>query len=273
MRRALGLFAAALLSTGCGAAVPSSPGTTVSDVTEAPSGTPTSAPSAAVEAWDLVWFSDSSVAAAVDAYATKIQERLGVTVRVHNFWGPAERGSAVFIAEMTEVAAVEQAIVDAEVIILYANPARTSAGDALAAACVFETQGGIPPENYTAADFKEFAERLQFLYGRIFELRSGRTAVIRAVDAYVASLADWKAAGIERECTSGWEAWTSLSRSVASEYGVPMASMYDAMNGPKHDQDPKDQGLIGPDGVHPSEAGTVAQVAVLDALGYDPISR
>ena len=51
----------------------------------------------------------------------------------------------------------------------------------------------------------------------------------RAVDAYVASLADWKAAGIERECTSGWEAWTSLSRSVASEYGVPMASMYDVV--------------------------------------------
>jgi hypothetical protein len=47
-----------------------------------------------------------------------------------------------------------------------------------------------------------------------------------------------------------------------------MASMYDAFNGPDHDQDPVAKGYIGDDGEHCSDAGKAAQVDVLDALGY-----
>jgi len=41
---------------------------------------------------------------------------------------------------------------------------------------------------------------------------------------------------------------------------------------PEHDEDPVDEGYVGADGLHPSAEGNAAQVVVLDALGYDPIT-
>jgi hypothetical protein len=70
-----------------------------------------------------------------------------------------------------------------------------------------------------------------------------------------------------------WELWTGMAREVAAGYEVPMASMYDAFNGPGHDVDPTDNGLIGADGMHPNDAGRHAQVDVIDALGYEPVDR
>lgn len=273
-RHPLAVLATLILVAGCGTAgTPSPTGTPTSSSSAHPTSPTSSATSpAAAEAWDLVWFSDSNVAGAAELYAAKIHERLGVDVLLHNFWGPSVRGSAVFIAEMSEVDAVEQAIKEAEVIVLYANPARTTTGDALGQACIWEMDKS-KPQTYTAADFTDFADHLRFIYDRIFELRAGRTAVIRALDAYVGTLPAWKAAGIERQCTASWEAWTSTARVVAGEYHVPMASMYDAFNGPRHDQDPAASGLIGADGAHPSEAGSALQASLLDALGYDPVKR
>ena len=266
---AAGVAAVALVA-GCGSATSGPPST-------GPGAGPTSSPTVATtatsspEVWDLVWFSDSSASLAA-LWASRIEAVNGVQVRVHDFWGPSIRGSASFIGELTEVEAVEQAIVEAEVIGLYANPARTTAGDELGAACAFDIGSRTPPA-YTARDFAEYADQLRFIYDRIFELRGGRTAIIRAVDAYVPILAEWRTAGIEKACTAGWEAWTSVARTVAADYGVPMASIYDAFNGPGHDQNPADKGYIGEDGAHPSDAGSAAQVAVLDALGYEPVTR
>lgn len=224
------------------------------------------------EYWDLVWFSDSSATVA-ELWAARIEDVTSVKVTVHDFWGPAIRGSASFIADLTEVEAVAEAIAGAEVIGLYANPALTVAGDALADACRSGDPTGDPPRVFTEADFDEYADLLRFIYRRILELRQGQPTVIRAVDLYVPVISGWRAAGIEQACTASWEAWTSAARRVASEYGVPMASMYDAFNGPDHDQDPVAKGYIGDDGEHCSDAGRAVQVDVLDALGYDAIVR
>lgn len=280
MSRSVCVVLAAVLAAGCAnvpsasVASPSTPGGPSAPPPSAspPAAQPTASPTAV---FDLVWFSDSSVDAA-ELLAPRIEQALGVEVRIHDFWGPATRGSAVFIAEMTEVEAVEQALVDAEMIVLYANPALTEAGDKTGEVCIPpDPTPRDPPPVFTSADFEPFAERLRFIYDRIFYLRGARTrtVIIRAVDAYVASLSHWKLAGIEPECTADWEAWTSTARAVAAEFGVPMASMYDAFNGPNHDEDPLAKGLLGPDRMHPSAAGSKLQVDVLDALGYAPVGR
>ncbi len=270
-RRCWAVLAGLIVVAGCGGTPVTPPGTAPGSASSVPSGAATSAPPTTAQAWDLVWFSDSSIHGAAQPYAAKIQERLGVTVRLHDFGGSGAHGSASFIAELLDLQAVSQAIQEAEAIVLYTNPARTAAGDAVAAACM-EGVKDHPPKLYTAADFKEFADVLRSIYEQIFEIRSGKTVALRAVDLYVPVLAGWTAAGVERECTADWETWTSVLRSVAAEWDVPVASMYEAFNGPKHDQDPKEKGLISSDGVHPSEAGTALEVATLDALGYEPIT-
>lgn len=275
----------AIVLAGCAASSPSPTPTTVPVAPSAPTATSPAAATgpaspapnpvatgAAAEPFDLVWFSDSSAAVA-DLMAQRIEQRLGVEVRVHDFWGPGHRGSAAFIADMTEVAAVEDALVDAEMIVLYANPGGTPAFDATPELC-FAPEAPVEklPKAQTAADYAPFAERLRFIYDRIFNLRVGRPTIIRAVDAYV-PLEMWRAAGVAEWCSVMWETWTSVARDVAAAYDVPMASMYDALNGLAHDQDPVDKGYIGDDGVHLGDAGQAAQVDVIDALGYDPIEH
>lgn len=80
----------------------------------------------------------------------------------------------------------------------------------------------------------EYAGQLRAIFDRIFELRAGQPTIM---------------------------------------YDVTIASIDGLFNGPGHHEDPVDKGWIGPDGVHPSEAGTAAQVDFLDSLGYDPVHR
>ncbi|MGB5186668.1 MAG: hypothetical protein WBO84_06035, partial [Acidimicrobiia bacterium] len=106
----------------------------------------------------------------------------------------------------------------------------------------------------------------------VFELRAGQPTVIRVADEFAAPIADWREAGIEAECTAGWEAHAGVVREVADEYGAAAASWYDAFNGVDHDQDPREKDLIASDGWHQSPEGVAAQAEVLHVLGYDTVT-
>lgn len=238
------------------------------------SGRPTTtSPSAPTERWDLVWFSDSSGFDLASLWAERMEQDLGVEVRVHDFSRPGEEGSAVATLDRIETEPeVRDALTGAEVIGLNANPAGAVPGDDDADVCVTTSRvPRDPPAPSSIEDLEPYAELLRSIYEHIFELRAGQPTIVRAVDHYNPVIGAWRAAGIEPECTVGWEAMASTVRRVASEYGVPTASMYDAFNGPEHDEDPVEKGLIGPDGEHPSDKGKAVQVDVLDALGYEAI--
>ncbi|MGE5235387.1 MAG: hypothetical protein ACM3O7_03430 [Acidobacteriota bacterium] len=224
------------------------------------------------DVWDLVLFGDSSSVPG-DMLAQRIEERLGVEVRIHDFWGSGAGGAAANVLNTIQAdAEVREAIAGAEIVSLEMNPGLTSTGDALGAVCLDnDPTPRDPPPLFTVEDFGEYADLWRGVYDEILALRAGQPTVVRVTDAYVPVLDAWKAAGIEPECTAGWEAWTRTVKLVADEYGVPVASVYDAFNGPNHDEDPVDKGYIGGDGEHPSEEGRAVYVDLLDALGYDPI--
>jgi len=48
--------------------------------------------------------------------------------------------------------------------------------------------------------------------------------------------------------------------------------VYDAFNGPNHDEDPREKGYIGPDGRHASKAGQKVIAALMQKLGYKPVT-
>ena len=78
-------------------------------------------------------------------------------------------------------------------------------------------------------------------------------------------------AGIEAECTATYEAEAGAIREAADEYGVAMVSVYDAFNGPDHDENPREKGYVDDDGLHASRAGASAHAEILHALGYGAI--
>jgi hypothetical protein len=276
MRKPTVLAVAALVATACGdtpSIETSAPPTTVATVTTTTLVTTTTVADTS-EPWDLVWFSDSTGNFVAGLWAERIEQDLGVEVRVHDFAGSGEEGSAVFILDRIEnESVVRDALAEAEIIGLYASPMFTETGDALADACLQESSTPRdPPERYSREDFEPYAELLRSIYNQMFELRAGQPTVVRAFDMYTPVLDAWMAAGVEPECTAGWEAMASTVRDVASEYGVPTASAYDTFNGPNHDEDPVTKGFIGSDGVHPSSQGNAAEADVLHDLGYDPIA-
>ncbi len=268
-----------LLATGCGgedtatptpASTASTP-TTTQPTTAVP--TTTTAPATTTsEPWDMVFISDSFGLGVAQAWAERIEEAEGVEVRVH-----AHVVGQLSLAQVREWFTekdefrIREEVADAEIIFVFGNPDGIAHVDMGTCGSTSKAPRD-PPEHNTPADWAPYGDVLRDILDEIFELRAGQPTVIRVADYFASAIADWREAGIEAECTAGWEAWAGVIREAADEYGVGMASWYDAFNGPDHDEDPREKGYIADDGWHQShDAGVAAQVEVLHALGYDPI--
>ena len=202
------------------------------------------------------------------AWAGLIEDAEGVDVRVHDHaigGAPIER----FLAMVNDDESIRQEVADAEIIVVYANPTNTAPPGT--EVCPDTPVDPSPPEFSTSADFAAYGDVYRAIFEVIFELRAGEPTVIRVFDEFAGRLADWREAGIEAECTAAYEAASGAIREAADEYGVAMASFYDAFNGPDHDEDPREKGYIGFDGYHASLRGASAQAEVLHGLGYDAI--
>jgi hypothetical protein len=220
------------------------------------------------EPWDLVWLSESMGQGVAWAWADLIEDAEGVEVRVHDHLignAPIER----FLAMINDEENIRQEVAEAEIIVVYGNPSNTDPPDT--EVCAYAPLDPNPPEFYTSADFVPYGDVFRDIFEVIFELRAGERTVIRVFDMFAGGLVDWREAGTEAECTAAWEAFSGAIREAANEYGVLIASFYDAFNGPDHDEDPREKGYIADDGFHTSLEGQLAQAEILHGLGYGAI--
>lgn len=222
------------------------------------------------EPWDMVFISDSFGLGVARAWTDLIEEAEGVEVRVHNH--VVGGLSLVQVREwFTDQEAFREEVADAEIIFVFGNPEGVFPDDSATCKSTSKVRRD-PPEHNTPGDLAPYGDVLRDILDVIVELRAGQPTVIRVADYFAGQIAAWREAGIEAECTAGWEAWAGVIREAADEYGVATASWYDAFNGPNHDEDPREKGYIAVDGFHQSQdAGVAAQADVLHALGYDPI--
>lgn len=230
------------------------------------------------EPWDLVWFSDSGGWGVADLWAAQIEEDLGVEVRVHDH--AVGSLSAVEVLDslsepsggFTRLGDTRDEVTKAEIIVVYGNPQDSGASDALETCVSTSPIPRDPPTIYSGEGLEPYREILESIYERVFALVGDRPVIVRAIDLYNPVLADWRLAGIEAECTDGWEAWSDTMRAAAAEFGVPLVSMYDAFNGPDHTADPRLEGYIASDGEHLLPPGREVAAAALHEAGYEPIA-
>lgn len=224
------------------------------------------------EPWDLVFISDSRGFGVAQDWADLIEEGEGVEVRVHDY-ATANLSLRMARAWITDDTGdfddeLRAEVADAEIVFVFGNPI----GVVPDGGCVpWPQEYREQPNRLTSADWAPYGDVLRDILDVVFELRAGQPTVIRVADEWAAPIADWREAGVEAECTAGWEAHAGVIREAADEYGVGTASWYDAFNGPDHDEDPVEKGYISSDGYHQSEAGQKVEAEVLHALGYDPI--
>lgn len=125
----------------------------------------------------------------------------------------------------------------------------------------------------TVADWATYQADIEALYAEIWKIRDGAPVILRALDRYNPVISDWQAGGIQKQCSAGFEAMNDATKAAAEATGATFASAEDALNGPRHDQDPRAMGYISDDGVHCVAAGAALIADVLAATGYDPNTK
>jgi hypothetical protein len=230
-----------------------------------------SATSTQKDTWQLVWFSDSGAWGVASDWAKRIEQAHGVHVEVFDYIGYGGLGSvSALLARVRDEKPLRKQIAGAEVVMIYTSPDQLPLD--YEKACL-TTSSTVRPRPLTAETLQPFREQLTTIFDEVVKLRDGRPTLMRSLDLYVPVVATWRKAGVYDACTADWSAFADVQREVAAAHDVPLVSMYDAFNGPRHDQDPVTKGYIGPDGIHTTAAGKSVILGALDATGYDLVAR
>jgi len=211
--------------------------------------------------WDYVVLGDSTTWGFPKYFAAHIETDLGVKVKVHDrSVGGLSTGK--LLKMLSDDKELRNIISEAEVVTFIANP-----GDHIGSRIITgEGWHDCSPEALA-----KYKKDLDEIIGEIFLLRKGAPTIIRAMDFYVPIYREWKKRGEYEENKRCWEAFNRTIHQAAAEHKIPVACVYDAFNGSNHDEDPRDKGYIGDDGLHTNEKGQKVIADLFQKLGYEPI--
>ena len=267
----------------------SPPVITVAPTTTAPSATTlpvtTTAPP---EVWDLVVISDSLLSGGVAAeYAARIEQDLGVTVRVHDLWTPdltardvldklRGKDDGFLTSSGSGRHNLLELIPEAEVIVVIGNPDESgtaenpsdwdcSVGLQADPACE-EVKGVCGPETWV-----QYEADLGAIFEEVFALRGGEPVVLRTTDWYLprVPLENWRACGCEEVCKGCWSEFSAAIHRAAAVHRVPVAGLLEAFSGPDLARDMPREYMSN---LGPSAEGAAAIADVLAALGYEAVA-
>jgi len=228
---------------------------------------------------DLVWISDSVGWGVAKFYGSRIEQDLGVGVRVHDKWEAGLPAATILERLRTPGHPWIGLIRNAEVIVVSGNHQGLYTGKG--GNCV--NTGCQRPITYGPKTWQQYIAGLKGIYRRIFEIRHGRPVILRTNNYYVPTIAhapkslfyppvSWKQCGLVGVCTKCMESFAWAISRAAAAYRVPVADVYTAFNGKSHREDPVDKGYIDKDGIHQNDAGRAVFAETLAALGYEEVT-
>lgn len=211
--------------------------------------------------WDYVVLGDSSTWGFPKYFAAHIETDLGVKVKVHDrSVGGLSTGQ--LLKMLNNDKELRNIISEAEVVTFIANPGEHIGWR------IITGEGWHDCSSEALAGYKS---DLDEIIKEIFLLRKGSPTVIRAMDFYIPIHIEWKKRGEYEENRRCWNALNETVHHAAEEHNIPVAHVYDAFNGQDHNEDPRDKGYIGDDGLHTNEEGQKVIADLFRKLGYEPI--
>lgn len=226
-----------------------------------------------MEEWDLVWISDSSGWGVADVYAAMVEEDTGVKVNVHDYWmGGLSAGQLYSVLKGEETSRFKltqllDIIPEAEIIVLYVNPAASEASDDPSD---WNCTGGELNYVNKCQNFETYINHLEGIYQIFFEMRAGQPTIVRAYDAYNPLIAEFHDQGVYEDCKACWADYNAAIHQAAKMAHVPVATVSEAWNGPNWDNDPVELGYT-KDGIHPNELGAQVIAQAIRELEYKPV--
>jgi hypothetical protein len=228
--------------------------------------------------WHLVVISESSGWGLGEAYASQIEEDVGVKVTLDNFAiGDLSAGDVLDELQtgkspVPELEGLPAALANAEVVLVFPNPMRSL--DHGAFLSIQECFGDIvgTPIPCNSEGFEKYTSDLEAIWAKIFEYRSGKPTILRALDYANPFVSRWNENQIFDACTACWECVSVAARKAADAFHIPFLSRYDIFNGAVHNIDPAQNGYIGGDGIHPNGLAQQYTAELLSKLGYEPVT-
>jgi hypothetical protein len=219
--------------------------------------------------WDWVVIGDSTVGGLIYRMPKFLEEDLGVKIRPHVTSKDGWSSEGMLRALRTDEK-LRQNLRDAEVITFIVPrfvlkvPAETY---------LFSPPGscgGSDNQDCLRTAEKQFVADVDAIFAEIVLLRSPSDALIRVMDAHTYwSVAESKQKGTFEGLNGYWRAANDYMAKVAAEYAIPVVKVNEAFNGPNGDEDPRDNGYVIADALHPSEKGADLIAKLIRDLGYE----
>lgn len=232
----------------------------------------------ALDRWDVVIIGDSTLWGIGDVLAQKIEAEYGIAVDLHDFalsnltarqTLEAVRNSAPNTPN-SAMHGWPEILQEAEYVVL--NP---SAAESISAVTPGDSECLYPPyyvNECSLSSFDAFQADLRQIVLEILALRGEQPIVVR-YGSYWGRPGNWKDESLISACMQCLETYSQAIGEVASEFGIPYASVMDPFNGVNHDLEPDDLGYIGDDRVHASQAGVQVIADQIWQLGIEPVQR
>ena len=210
----------------------------------------------------------NSCTSAAVTYAEQIETDLGIPVELHNLTmhnGLNSAGLLGYLKNGAEIGRLPEDVLKA-----------------VAAADIVSVTIGFNDSTLADADslpafLKAYTANLDAILGRIDALRAGKPTMVRVTQIYNNGIAakpeldpDGPGTGVK-----SWkplvEAQNKVICDVAAKHKAVCVDIYHPFNGKDGLASPSAEGYLGPDGVHPSQAGMDVIAKALAATGYAPL--
>jgi lysophospholipase L1-like esterase len=116
---------------------------------------------------------------------------------------------------------------------------------------------------------KTFRETYDAMLSEILSLNNSSDTIIRVMDFFCPYLRRYTDRGIYEDTKRYWMEFNKCIADVAEKHGIPVAQVFQAMNGIHGDDDPNEKGYLAPDGVTLSDEGNKVVANLFRELGYE----
>ncbi len=161
-----------------------------------------------------------------------------------------------------------EVVAEAEIVVLWGSPMASGVREGHEHCAGFG--GYADPGDYTAEDWEPFARLAGETLDAIWAAREDRPTVLRVTDLYTPAVGVWEEHGILDACMAVWEGMSRAVEQAAEEHGATFVSALDVYNGADRQQDPREEGMLAGDNIHPGPVGAEAMAQALAATGFEP---
>jgi hypothetical protein len=206
-----------------------------------------------VTEWDLVVFGDSRTGMGQwpVMYADYMEDDLGIKVTVH-YKSEGGQDSDALLDNLREDDKLRALVREAEVVTVWTGGGRAKSAD---------TSKGMSCDRLLEAMDRD----LGAIVAEILALRGTNDTIIHLFEDYHFQVEHQKELGFFEDKKACVEAVNAIVHQVAEEYGVLVAPLYLAFNGPDGEQNP--EGYL-EDGIHTNATGDAIIADLLRELGY-----